>query len=73
MTLRQTVNPNYGIGATRGWCLQYVDDAISAPNRVLPAHAGVILLANIADKIKWRITRTCGGDPGKGIKPTLTL
>ena len=32
MTLRQTVSPNYNIGATRGWCLQYVDNAISAPN-----------------------------------------
>ena len=39
MTLRQTVNPNYGIGATRGWCLQYVDDAISAPNRTYSAQA----------------------------------
>lgn len=37
MTLRQTVNPNYGIGATRGWCLQYVDDALSAPNRTSTA------------------------------------
>ena len=37
MTLRQTVNPNYGIGATRGWCLQYVDDAISAQNRTYSA------------------------------------
>ena len=39
MTLRQTVNPNYGIGATRGWCLQYVDDAISAPNRTYSAQS----------------------------------
>ena len=39
MTLRQTVNPNYDIGATRGWCLQYVDDAISAPNRTYSAQA----------------------------------
>ena len=39
MTLRQTVNPNYGIGSTRGWCLQYVDDAISAPNRTYSAQA----------------------------------
>ena len=39
MVLRQTVNPNYGIGATRGWCLQYVDDAISAPNRTYSAQA----------------------------------
>ena len=39
MTLRQTVNPNYGIGATRGWCLQYVDNAISAPNRTYSAQA----------------------------------
>ena len=39
MTLRQTVNPNYGIGATRGWCLQYVDDAISALNRTYSAQA----------------------------------
>ena len=37
MTLRQTINPNYGIGATRGWCLQYVDNAISAPNRTYSA------------------------------------
>ena len=37
MTLRQTVNPNYSIGATRGWCLQYVDNAISAPNRTYSA------------------------------------
>ena len=39
MTLRQTVNPNYGIGAARGWCLQYVDDAVSAPNRTYSAQA----------------------------------
>ena len=39
MTLKQTVNPNYGIGATRGWCLQYVDDAISAPNRTYSAQS----------------------------------
>ena len=39
MTLRQTVNPNYDIGATRGWCLQYVDNAISAPNRTYSAQA----------------------------------
>ena len=37
MTLRQTVNPNYDISATRGWCLQYVDNAISAPNRTYSA------------------------------------
>ena len=37
MTLRQAINPNYGIGATRGWCLQYVDNAISAPNRTYSA------------------------------------
>ena len=37
MTLRQTVSPNYSIGATRGWCLQYVDNAISAPNRTYSA------------------------------------
>ena len=37
MTLRQTANPNYDIGATRGWCLQYVDNAISAPNRTYSA------------------------------------
>lgn len=39
MTLRQTVSPNYGIGATRGWCLQYVDDAINAPNRTHSAQS----------------------------------
>ena len=37
MTLRQTVSPNYNIGATRGWCLQYVDNAINAPNRTYSA------------------------------------
>ena len=39
MTLRQTINPNYDIGATRGWCLQYVDNAVSAPNRTYSAQS----------------------------------
>ena len=33
MTLKQLVYPDYGIGAIRGWCLQYVDNAINAPDR----------------------------------------
>ena len=30
MAVRQTYNPNLNIGAQSGWCLQYVDDAISS-------------------------------------------
>ena len=30
MAVRQTYNPNINIGAQSGWCLQYVDDAISS-------------------------------------------
>ena len=33
MILKQDVYPDYGISATRGWCLQYVDNAINAPDR----------------------------------------
>lgn len=29
----QVYNPNVGIGAIRGWCLKYVDDAGSSPQR----------------------------------------
>lgn len=30
MSYKQLVSPNINIGATRGWCLQYVDNAIGA-------------------------------------------
>lgn len=33
MAVRQTYNPNINIGAQSGWCLQYVDDAISSLTR----------------------------------------
>lgn len=33
MPVRQTYNPNLNIGARSGWCLQYVDDAISSLTR----------------------------------------
>lgn len=33
MAVRQTYNPNINIGARSGWCLQYVDDAISSLTR----------------------------------------
>lgn len=33
MAIRQIYTPNLNIGATSGWCLQYVDDAISSLTR----------------------------------------
>lgn len=33
MPVRQTYNPNINVGAQRGWCLQYVDDAINSLTR----------------------------------------
>lgn len=33
MPVRQAYNPNLNIGAQSGWCLQYVDDAISSLTR----------------------------------------
>ena len=33
MAVRQTYEPNLNIGAQSGWCLQYVDDAISSLTR----------------------------------------
>lgn len=33
MAVRQIYNPNINIGAQSGWCLQYVDDAISSLTR----------------------------------------
>lgn len=42
MAVRQTYNPNINIGARSGWCLQYVDDAISAPSRTPSARAAYI-------------------------------
>jgi len=42
MAVRQIYNPNINIGARSGWCLQYVDDAISAPSRTPSARAAYI-------------------------------
>ena len=42
MAVRQTYNPNLNIGAQSGWCLQYVDDAISAPARTPSAQAAYL-------------------------------
>lgn len=42
MTVRQTYNPNINVGAQSGWCLQYVDDAISAPSRTPSAQAAYL-------------------------------
>lgn len=42
MAVRQTYNPNINIGARSGWCLQYVDDAISAPARTPSARAAYL-------------------------------
>ena len=33
MAVKQTYNPNINVGAQSGWCLQYVDDAISSLTR----------------------------------------
>ena len=42
MPVRQTYEPNINIGAQSGWCLQYVDDAISAPSRTPSAQAAYL-------------------------------
>lgn len=42
MAVRQTYNPNINIGARSGWCLQYVDDTISAPARTPSARAAYL-------------------------------
>lgn len=42
MAVRQIYNPNINIGAQSGWCLQYVDDAISAPARTPSAQAAYL-------------------------------
>ncbi len=33
MTYKQLISPNINIGATPGWCLKYVDDAVNATQR----------------------------------------
>ncbi|MCG7592729.1 Ig-like domain-containing protein [Mycobacterium sp. PSTR-4-N] len=30
---RQVTTPNFAVGATRGWCLKFVDDTVNAPAR----------------------------------------
>lgn len=42
MPVRQTYEPNINVGAQSGWCLQYVDDAISAPSRTPSAQAAYL-------------------------------
>lgn len=42
MPVRQTYNPNLNIGAQSGWCLQYVDDAISSLARSPNAQAAYL-------------------------------
>ena len=42
MPVRQTYEPNLNIGAQSGWCLQYVDDAISAPSRTPSAQTAYL-------------------------------
>lgn len=42
MPVRQTYEPNLNVGAQSGWCLQYVDDAISAPSRTPSAQAAYL-------------------------------
>ena len=42
MPARQTYEPNLNIGAQSGWCLQYVDDAISAPSRTPSAQTAYL-------------------------------
>lgn len=42
MPVRQIYEPNLNVGAQSGWCLQYVDDAISAPSRTLSAQAAYL-------------------------------
>lgn len=42
MPVRQIYEPNLNVGAQSGWCLQYVDDAISAPSRTPSAQAAYL-------------------------------
>ena len=42
MPVLQTYEPNLNVGAQSGWCLQYVDDAISAPSRTPSAQAAYL-------------------------------
>ena len=42
MPVRQTYEPNLNVGAQSGWCLQYVDDAISAPSRTPSAQTAYL-------------------------------
>ncbi|MBR3055294.1 MAG: hypothetical protein IKG63_05680 [Streptococcus sp.] len=37
MGYKQLIMPNVNIGATPGWCLKYVDDAVNAPQRTSTA------------------------------------
>lgn len=41
MTYRQLVTPNVNIGAKAGWCLNYVDNAIGAPQSTRTASAQI--------------------------------
>lgn len=39
MAIRQKTSPNLSVPAIRGWCLKFVDDAVSAPSRKPTAQA----------------------------------
>ena len=41
MGYKQLVTPNINIGATAGWCLNYVDNAIGAPQSTRTATAQI--------------------------------
>lgn len=51
MASRQIITPNINIGATSGWCLKYVDDAINAPRRTPSARQAYLNELN-AGRIK---------------------
>lgn len=55
----QVYNPNFGVGAIRGWCLKYVDDAGNAP-----ARKGTAKAAFYAEQGAGRIR---GGDSPVGV------
>ena len=59
MAIRQITTPNVGIGASRGWCLKYVDDTTNAPARARTAEQ--------AYQIEARNGNIRGGEPPVGV------
>lgn len=59
MAWKQTYNPNINIGARRGWCLKYIDDAGKAPKRTATAQ--------IAQNNERKAKRLRKGDIPNGI------